>query len=122
MRGDRTGRAAALAIAVGVWVALLRLPALAGESGECEQEFDSTFALIQKAIFENRGCTSATCHDASRSGGLDLRPEFAYDSLVSQPAESVEDAIRVLPGQRDRSLLFLNVAAATLPEQYQAPL
>ena len=39
---------------------------------ECSNNFPSTFAAIQKVIFESRGCTSAACHDASASGGLDL--------------------------------------------------
>lgn len=94
---------------------------------ECEDNnFPSTFAAIQKVIFENRGCTNTICHgaapDLAVNGGLDLRPEAAYDSLVSQPAETVPGWFRVFPGQRDRSLLFQNVAAKTLPDQFTAPL
>ena len=48
----------------------------------CEAEYNSTFELIQAAIFERHGCTSAYCHDATASGGLNLLRGAAYDSLV----------------------------------------
>ena len=102
--------------------------AMAGvtRAAECQNTFDSTFSAIQKVIFENRGCTSAACHDASASGGLDLSPAVAYDNLVDRLATSVESTgatpwQRVLPGQRDKSLLFVNVAAKTSPALYTAP-
>jgi hypothetical protein len=92
----------------------------------CEgNNFTSTFAAIQKVIFENRGCLNNVCHGAdpgTGNGGLDLRPDVAYANLVSKPAETVPGWYRVFPGQRDRSLLFLNLAAKTLPDQYSAPL
>ncbi len=90
--------------------------------------FDSTFDLIQKAIFENKGCASDACHGASEAGGLRLTADVAYDNLVSQPATTVDDEdkypglMRVVPSQKDQSLLYLNLAAATLPDQWQAPL
>src|SRR5262245_49286915 len=114
----------------GVYMVPVRLLALgaalafatvaAGEDCE-ENNFPSTFAAIQKVIFENRGCTNQVCHgtDANLAvnGGLDLRPDVAYDNLVNKPAESVPGWFRVFPGQRDRSLLFQNVAAKTLPDE-----
>jgi len=104
--------------------ALVLLPAGSAAAGEddCDQQFDSTFALLQKAVFENRGCTSALCHDQSASGGLDLRPEVAYDNLIQVPSETVPGLVRVTPGRKDASLLFVNVAAATLPGEWTAPL
>ena len=61
-----------------------------GAAQVCENgNFDSTFALIQAAIFERHGCTSAVCHGATPgSGGLDLRPDVAYDNLVDVPAQT----------------------------------
>ncbi|MEO8601570.1 MAG: hypothetical protein ABI629_03230 [bacterium] len=96
-------------------------------AADCQNTFDSTFSAIQKVIFENRGCNSAGCHDATASGGLNLLPEVAYANLVDQPATSIPNDgptpwLRVLPGQRDRSLLFVNVAAKTNPALYTAPL
>ena len=96
---------------------------------ECEKTFDSTYDLIQEAIFENKGCTAAFCHGAaadSAAGGLDLRAGQSYDALIEQPAQSVAEGTvaglkRVVPGQKDQSLLFLNLAAATLPDQWRAP-
>jgi hypothetical protein len=103
------------------------LSAAPSTAEECEEHFDSTFEQIQTVIFERRGCTSAICHGASASGGLDLRPEVAYDNLVDQPPQSVSSEqfpglVRLLPARKDRSLLWLNLAAAVLPEQWEAPL
>jgi hypothetical protein len=107
-------------------VALSAAVATAAAAQNCEQNFPSTFAAIQKVIFEKRGCTNTICHGADANlavnGGLDLRPDVAYDNLVSQPAQTVPDWFRVFPGQRDRSLLFQNVAAKTIPDQFHAPL
>jgi len=101
--------------------------AAAATAEECDNgSFDGTFELIQKAVFERRGCTEATCHGAAAEGGLDLRPDVAYDNLISAPAETVPPGQipglkRVVPGQKDQSLLFLNLAAGTLPDQWTAP-
>jgi hypothetical protein len=108
----------------GAAVIFAAAPAL-GQNCEEGNDFPSTFAAIQKVIFENRGCTESVCHGAPASTGngfLDLRPEVAYQNLVSQPSQTVPGWFRVFPGQRDRSLLFINVAAKTLPDEYTAPL
>jgi hypothetical protein len=94
---------------------------------QCQNEFDSTFELIQKAIFEKHGCATALCHDAGAAGGLVLLPEVAYDNLVDQPVQSVPTELypglrRVTPGAKGNSLLWLNLAAATLPDLWHAPL
>ncbi len=88
----------------------------------CEASYPSTFALIQKAIFENKGCASAVCHGEAMSSGLDLRAGASYDSLVSKLSHSVPGWERVIPGQPDDSLLFVNLAAKTLPGEFHAPL
>ncbi len=100
---------------------------------ECDQRFDSTFEAIQKVIFENRGCASTNCHTGPvAAGGLDLSDAaVSYANLVDQPVQTVPlddkpKLKRVLPnaqvGGKSDSLLWLNVAAATLPELWEAPL
>jgi len=90
---------------------------------ECDSnDFESTFELIQAAIFEPRGCTNQICHGAAAEGGLDMRPEVAWENLVDVDATTVPGWKRVLAGQTAPSLLWLNLAAKTLPTQHQAPL
>lgn len=96
---------------------------LSAWAADCEEnEFDSTFELIQAAIFEPRDCSNQICHGSAVAGGLDLRPEVAWENLVDVDATSVTEWKRVLAGQAARSLLWLNLAAKTLPNQYHAPL
>ena len=111
-------------VRVGFAVSLLLVVFLeaAAAQGDCEQHFDSTYALIQKAIFENKGCTAASCHGAAAQGGLDLRAGVSYDALIDTPAQTVDGMVRVVPGQKEQSLLWFNLAAATLPDQWEAPL
>ena len=112
-----------VALGVVAWLSLLLAQPLA--SYACDTQFDSTFALIQKAIFEDRGCTSAYCHDSAASGGLVLLPDVAYQNLVDAPVQSFAakpPLVRVYPGKKENSLLWINLAAATLPDQWKAPL
>ncbi len=113
-------RAATVLIAISIAGAPL------ANGQECQESFDSTFELIQQAIFERNGCTNATCHSADApAGGLDLTAEAAYDSLVDGAVQSVALAPtvrRVVPAKKEESLLWLNLAAATLPDSWTAPL
>lgn len=84
--------------------------------------FPTTFDLIQKAVFDNHGCNVDTCHGSALAGGLDLRPGASYAALVDVAAESVDAAKRVDPGSKDTSLLWINLAARTLPDTVTAPL
>jgi cysteine-rich repeat protein len=84
--------------------------------------FASTYDLIQRAIFENRGCTEAACHGSAQSGGLDLRPEVSYENLIDVVSPMLPTFKRVDPGNKDNSLLWINVAAKTLPQEWQAPI
>jgi hypothetical protein len=123
----RNPRTAASRFAALALVFLLPLAASTAAAQTCDKTFDSTYDLIQDAIFENKGCTSAACHGAAAAGGLDLTAGVSYENLISQPSQTVPASeirglMRVVPGQKDQSLLFLNLAAATLPEQWQAPL
>ncbi|MBX3027443.1 hypothetical protein KF840_21300 [bacterium] len=90
----------------------------------CTQQADSTFALL-RSIFQRKGCASAYCHDGTASGGLDLTADDLYDRLVDAPVQSVPSRPglhRISPAKKENSLLWLNVAAATLPSQWTAPL
>ena len=78
--------------------------------------YGSTFQLIQKAIFENHGCTNDACHGAAKQAGMDLSPTVAYQNILEVP--STESAFnRVQPGDQNRSLLWLKLAARTDPTQ-----
>ncbi len=110
-------------------VALVLAGGFTPASGQdCENQYDSTFELIQAAVFERNGCTNEACHGATTAaGGLDLSPDVAYDNLIDRDVTSVDlsawhGAKRVVPGQKDSSLLWFNLAAATLPDQWDAPL
>ncbi len=84
-------------------------------SSDTEQkcEAESTFAQVQQQIFEGYGCTASACHGDSAQGGLDLRPQSAYDNLINIPAESNRFYMRVFPGEQDLSVLYQKVAAKT---------
>lgn len=104
--------------AIAIWAG-----SAAGAEDACNTgSFASTYALIQSVIFERHGCTNDVCHGFARQGGLDLRSEHSYDELVEVEARTVAGQKRVVPGRRDASLLFTNVAAKTLPNQYRAPI
>ena len=75
-------------------------------------DVDSTFAQVQQQIFEGYRCTNGACHGESMQGGLDLRPQSAYENLVNVAASS-GDYLRVFPAEQDLSLLYLKVAAKT---------
>src|SRR5262245_61170130 len=119
-RGDRVAaRALAIVAAFGVLRAGAALAA-------CENgNFDSTYELIQAAIFERHGCTNSLCHGATPGGGgLDLRGAGALDNLVDVPAQSLpmQGWTRILAGQPSASLLWVNLAAKTFPGEWNAPL
>ncbi|GBD26650.1 hypothetical protein HRbin30_01990 [bacterium HR30] len=108
-----------LALAMVVW---LGASTAALAEGDCTgRTFDSTWAVV-KDVFARHSCTNDLCHGQARAGGLDLREDTAYDNLVEADAFTVPSMKRVLPGLGSRSLLFLNLAAKTLPEQYRAPI
>jgi hypothetical protein len=93
---------------------------------DCQNgSFTSTFELIQTAIFERNGCTNMLCHGGPQpGGGLDLRADVAWENLVDVPAQTppVPGWRRVLAGQSSASLLWVNLAAKTFPDAWQAPL
>lgn len=110
----------AVVCAVLLVLASLSPTARGTECGEASPT--STYELIQTAIFERRGCAESICHGSAAAGGLDLRAGVSYDALVDAPAQSVSRMLRVAPGDKSRSLLWLNLAAKTYPDQYRSPL
>lgn len=86
---------------------------------ECDA-FPNTLDLIQHAIFENHGCAADACHGIAQSGGLDLRAGASYDGLVDVPSSVDPARRRIEPGDPQLSVLFLKLAAKTLPDQYPA--
>ena len=88
---------------------------------DCEA-FANTYDLIQKAIFEHRGCTSELCHSSvNPAGALDLSAGVSYANLVNVPATTADGFKLVEPGNRANSLLWINVAAK-LGDGLRAPL
>ncbi|MDG2305558.1 MAG: hypothetical protein P8R42_13125 [Candidatus Binatia bacterium] len=84
------------------------------EPDDCDASFDGAYDAIQSLVFERRGCTTDVCHGSSASGGLDLRADVSYDSLVR--ADSVGSEFRrVEPTKVNESYLFHKLAAATDP-------
>ena len=98
---------AALAVS---FIAACGSNSLDGTGDKCDAE--STFAQVQQQIFEWQGCTLSACHGESAQGGLDLRPESAYASLINVESTS-GSYFRVFPGEQDLSLLYQKVAAKT---------
>jgi hypothetical protein len=111
---------------VTVLAAVLALGALqvgTAVAADCSSgSYPSTFALIQKVIFEDHGCTNDICHGAAMSGGLDLRAGVSYQNLVDVDAVTVPNMKRLVAGEKDQSLLWLNLAAKTDPAEWKAPL
>ena len=84
-------------------------------SGECEDSFDTTFEAIQMVVFERHGCTNDVCHGSAASGGLDLRPDVAWQNLFDVPSTGSQYR-RVVPGAANFSYLYLKLLAATQDE------
>ena len=78
------------------------------------QTFDSSYAAIQKLVFERRGCTASACHGQAKVGGLDLRAEASYENLVDVASNNSKNA-RVQPGSAIQSYLYHKLQAATHP-------
>lgn len=88
------------------------------ESCDAPDSFGGTFAGIQEVIFERHGCTARQCHGDAAQGGLDLSPEVAYANLIESPSLA-SSFPRVLPGDQQRSFLWLKLAAKTRPDEIE---
>ncbi len=76
--------------------------------------YSSTFDAVQKIIFERHGCAADACHGSAGSGGLDLRAGISHSNLIDVPSVGSPER-RILPGDAQRSYLWLKLAAATNP-------
>jgi len=111
-------------VALGVFIAATALGAacdeklseLAGPSPNLQP----TFTSIQHEIFETTdasgraACTQ--CHtDVGRtpSGGLNLRHDLAYASLVGVASRGKAGAVRVVPGEPDQSYVLHKLAGSS---------
>lgn len=74
--------------------------------------FEGSYDAIQTLIFERHGCAAAACHGDAKVGGLDLRREQAWESLVDV-ASTNNSFARVQPGTAKESYLYLKLKAAT---------
>jgi hypothetical protein len=75
--------------------------------GECEVEYDSTYAIVQE-IFDNN-CVG--CHGSNNQlAGLDLSPGNSYDAIFEVPSNQ-SDFDLVYPGDTERSYLYSKIAA-----------
>ena len=79
----------------------------------------TTFATIQKKIFD-ASCATPTCHGAAAaSGGLDLAAGSSYGNLVGVPAANpgaqAGGVLRVAPGNPDASFLLQKVLGNITP-------
>jgi cysteine-rich repeat protein len=72
--------------------------------------FAATWDAIQTNVFE-RTCT--TCHGASASGGLDLRPPGTYERIVGVAAPDAPGLSYIHPGDRTTSFLWLKLEKGT---------
>jgi hypothetical protein len=96
----------------GLSYELLARAKVAPAACPCGGTVNSTWGAIQ-TIFERHGCTEAICHGGAESGGLDLRSDVAYAELVGVPSAEQPGQLRVLPGDKDESLLWRKLAART---------
>ena len=75
--------------------------------GECEVEYDSTYAIVQE-IF-NQNCVG--CHGSNNPlGGLDLSEGNSYDAIFEVPSQQ-SDFLLVYPGDTERSYLYSKIVA-----------
>lgn len=77
-------------------------------------DFASTWEAIQAVIFARNHCTDVGCHiGATPTGELDLSGD-PYTRLLDVDSEILPSLKRILPGDQDRSLLWLKLAYGTL--------
>jgi hypothetical protein len=134
---------ASIPLSLSLWVVLLvafgslacdeKLSDLAGPSPNLQP----TFASVQHEIFEARdasgraACTE--CHTdvggRTPSGGLNLRHEVAYASLVGIASRNKAGAVRVIAGDADNSYIVhklegrpaLSASGCRVPEVRTSP-
>ena len=81
----------------------------------------TTYATIQKKIFDS-SCATPTCHGpGAASGGLDLSAGASYGNLVGAPVANPQahaaNELRVVPGNPDSSFLFEKLEGNITPTE-----
>ena len=75
-------------------------------------EVEPTITSLATEYFE-KSCNFGSCHGEGKAGGLDLRPDAAYDALMNAPAQNAAAAgagkMLVVPGDPDASYLVQKV-------------
>ena len=77
-------------------------------SGSQTTKPDPSFASDIQEIFDRRGCSSAGCHGAAQSEGLDLRASNSFGELVNADATQTAGK-RVIPGDAAGSYLVVKL-------------
>lgn len=85
----------------------------------CDAAPAASFAAIQTAIFNGKGCSSSGCHGGNRpANGMNLSSGNTYDAIVDITALAGGGLKRVLPGDASNSFLYRKVAARTNPGSF----
>ncbi len=88
------------------------------EPTDCEGErFDSTWEALYDRVIVRNDCANGVCHGQSAAGGLDLRPDVAYENLFQVPSTGSRWR-RIEAGDKDRSSFWLKLAHKTLGPEY----
>ncbi len=78
-----------------------------------EAETRSDFTWILEEVIHPSCSTQTACHQgASRTETLNLLPEVAYESLLTQLSEQQPHLAHVEPGAADRSYLIIKMVGA----------
>jgi hypothetical protein len=96
------------------------MPALVAKFAPlCENAPADSFAAIQAAIFNGKGCSAGGCHSGGNpAGGMNLSSGRSYDSIVDVTASSGGGLKRILPGDAAGSYLYRKVSAKTNPGSF----
>jgi hypothetical protein len=84
-------------------------------SCRCDELPSDTFEAIERRVFARHACTTLGCHGSTpAAAGLVLTGTDVYAHLVSVASATDGDILRVAPGDPDRSMLWLKLAARTI--------
>ncbi len=96
------------------------MPALVAKFAPlCENAPADSFAAVQAAIFDGKGCSTGGCHSGGNpASGLNLSSARSYDSSVDVSARGGGGLKLILPGNAAESYLYRKVAARTNPGSF----
>lgn len=93
----------------------------ASGGGGGQVKADPSLATDVQEIFDRRGCSGSSCHDASAQGGLDLRAGHAHSELVNVLSSTQPGLFRVRPGHALDSSYLVDILDGTIPPPEQMP-